>query len=175
MGLDGIIPGHVIYMSCGTTHTYGEARQREGLPVKKYIHLKSFQPRHHYQKIKQSLHIVLLFGAVPWAWTLGPPVSLSQVCHPCLPPVSHGQSSLEKDQAQTLTQLSPNESLLFLKLCPWEVVCLCTQKLGGVPKPSGIFRKVRGQGEEIPVSTSLSLFPVLSTLATQDLPHLASL
>lgn len=118
-----------LHEGCGTTHTYGEARQREGLPVKKYIHLKSFQPRHHYQKIKQSLHIVLLFGAVPWAWTLGPPVSLSQVCHPCLLPVSHGQSSLEKGQAQTLTQLSPNESLLFLKLCPREVVCLYTQKL----------------------------------------------
>lgn len=92
-----------LHEGCGTTHTYGEARQREGLPVKKYIHLKSFQPRHHYQKIKQSLHIVLLFGAVPWAWTLGPPVSLLQVCHPGLLPVSHGQSSLEKDQAQTLS------------------------------------------------------------------------
>lgn len=45
---------------------------------KKYIHLKTpFQPFNHYQKIKQSFHIVLFFGAVPWAWA---PLSCL-VCH----------------------------------------------------------------------------------------------
>lgn len=43
----------------------GEAAMK-GLPVKKYIHLKKkpFQPQNLYQKIKQSLHIELFFGAV---------------------------------------------------------------------------------------------------------------
>lgn len=73
--------------------------RHEGLPVKKYIHLKPLQPRYHYQKIKQSLHIVLLFGAVPWAWTPVSSVSSLQVCHPGLPPVSHWWESGGRGQA----------------------------------------------------------------------------
>lgn len=69
----------------GRTHTEAEIRTEgdamRDCHFKKYIHLKTpFQPFNHYQKIKQSFHIVLFFGAVPWAWA---PLSCL-VCH-CSP------------------------------------------------------------------------------------------